>query len=40
MPHNGYRPFDIAACRAAFADFIFTALPEGIAKVQRETAST
>ena len=21
MPHNGYRPFDIAACRKAFPDF-------------------
>jgi UDP-glucose 4-epimerase len=38
MPHNGYRPFDISACRAAFADFTYTALPEGIAKVQREAA--
>jgi nucleoside-diphosphate-sugar epimerase len=38
MPHNGYRPFDISACRAAFADFTYTALPEGIAKAQREPA--
>jgi len=35
MPHNGYRPFDIAACRAAFPDFNFTPLAEGIAKTQR-----
>jgi nucleoside-diphosphate-sugar epimerase len=31
MPHNGYRPFDIAACRAAFPDFKFTSLDEGLA---------
>ena len=36
MPHNGYRPFDVSACRAAFADFTYTALPDGIAKAQRE----
>ena len=39
MPHNGYRPFDISACRGAFADFTYTTLSEGIAKAQRETAS-
>jgi nucleoside-diphosphate-sugar epimerase len=38
MPHNGYRPFDIAACRAAFPDFNFTPLAEGIAKAQRGMA--
>ena len=26
MPHGGYRPFDIAACRKAFPDFEYTAL--------------
>lgn len=31
MPHNGYRPFDIAACRAAFPDFKYTPLHEGLA---------
>ncbi len=31
MPHNGYRPFDIAACRAAFPDFKYTPLDEGLA---------
>jgi UDP-glucose 4-epimerase len=36
MPHNGYRPFDIAACRAAFPDFTYTPLAEGLAKAQRE----
>jgi UDP-glucose 4-epimerase len=30
MPHNGYRPFDIAACRKAFPDFRFTGLDEGL----------
>jgi nucleoside-diphosphate-sugar epimerase len=38
MPHNGYRPFDIAACRAAFPDFTYTPLAEGIAKAQRDMA--
>jgi nucleoside-diphosphate-sugar epimerase len=40
MPHNGYRPFDVSACRTAFADFTYTSLAEGIAKTQRETART
>jgi nucleoside-diphosphate-sugar epimerase len=35
MPHNGYRPFDVAAVRAAFPDFAYTPLFEGLAKVQR-----
>jgi UDP-glucose 4-epimerase len=35
MPHNGYRPFDIAALRAAFPDFTYTPLFEGMAKAQR-----
>jgi UDP-glucose 4-epimerase len=30
MPHNGYRAFDTACCRAAFPDFAFTPLPEGL----------
>lgn len=40
MPHNGYRPFDLTACRAAFPDFAYTALADGLARVQRagETA--
>jgi nucleoside-diphosphate-sugar epimerase len=32
MPHNGYRPFDISACRRAFPEFRFTPLPEGLRK--------
>lgn len=33
MPHNGYRPFDPAGTRAAFPDFRYTPLSEGLAKV-------
>lgn len=33
MPHNGYRPFDIAACRVAFPDFAYVGLTAGLAKV-------
>jgi UDP-glucose 4-epimerase len=36
MPHGGYRPFDIAACRTAFPDFAYLSLAEGLAKAQRE----
>jgi UDP-glucose 4-epimerase len=35
MPHNGYRAFDIAACRASFPNFRYTELPEGLARVQQ-----
>lgn len=34
MPHNGYRPFDIAASRSAFPDFTYTPLHEGLASAQ------
>lgn len=37
MPHNGYRPFDVAACRTAFPGFRYTRLPEGLAKVHAQT---
>jgi nucleoside-diphosphate-sugar epimerase len=30
MPHNGYRPFDPAACRQAFPDFRYTPLERGL----------
>jgi UDP-glucose 4-epimerase len=33
MPHNGYRPFDITICRAAFPDFCFTPLQTGLSKM-------
>ncbi|MBT5752051.1 MAG: NAD-dependent epimerase/dehydratase [Rhodospirillaceae bacterium] len=36
MPHDGYRPFDAAACRKAFPDFQYTLLPEGLALVHRQ----
>jgi len=36
MPHNGYRPFDIASCRRAFPDFSFTPLEQGLIATIRE----
>jgi len=33
MPHGGYRPFDIAACQAAFPDFRYVSLEEGLKRV-------
>ena len=36
MPHNGYRPFEITACRNAFPDFRYTPLEHGLARAQRE----
>jgi UDP-glucose 4-epimerase len=30
MPHNGYRPFDVSGCRAAFPDFAYTPLEQGV----------
>jgi UDP-glucose 4-epimerase len=36
MPHNGYRAFDITACRTALPDFSYTRLKEGLAKSCRE----
>jgi nucleoside-diphosphate-sugar epimerase len=36
MPHNGYRPFDPAATRAAFPDFHYTAIDAGLARAQRQ----
>lgn len=36
MPHGDYRPFDIAATRAAFPDFRYTPLPDGLARMCRE----
>ena len=37
MPHNGYRPFDISACRDAFSDFEITAPEQGIKRVHEQT---
>ncbi len=36
MPHGGYRPFDIAACREAFPGFRYAPLAEGLAKAHAE----
>jgi nucleoside-diphosphate-sugar epimerase len=36
MPHNGYRPFDISACRAAFPDFRYTLLKDGLRQSKNE----
>jgi nucleoside-diphosphate-sugar epimerase len=36
MPHRGYRPFDIAACRKAFPEFNYLSLEEGLKKMNRE----
>lgn len=35
MPHNGFRPFDITACRRAFPDFTFKKLADGLAEAQK-----
>jgi nucleoside-diphosphate-sugar epimerase len=32
MPHGGYRPFDIAACKAAFPEFRYVSLDEGLSR--------
>jgi UDP-glucose 4-epimerase len=32
MPHDGYRPFDIAMCEQAFPDFSFTPMRTGLRK--------
>jgi UDP-glucose 4-epimerase len=32
MPHNGYRPFDVAATYAAFPDFSYTPVTDGLRK--------
>jgi UDP-glucose 4-epimerase len=39
MPHNGFRPFDPSAARAAFPDFAFTPLEIGLAKAQSDGAA-
>jgi nucleoside-diphosphate-sugar epimerase len=36
MPHNGFRPFDPGAAKAAFPDFAFTPLEVGLARSQTE----
>jgi UDP-glucose 4-epimerase len=36
MPHRGYRPFDIAACRNAFPAFSYLPLEEGLKRMNDE----
>ena len=36
VPHNGYRPFDISACKIAFPDFVFRGLSEGLLIVKKQ----
>ncbi len=36
MPHNGYRPFDITACKKAFPNFELTSLDEGLTLSQNK----
>ena len=36
MPHNGYRPFDVSATKAAFPDFIYVPFYEGFRRVTKE----
>jgi UDP-glucose 4-epimerase len=36
MPHNGYRPFDPSAVKAAFPDFSFTPFAAGVAQAQAQ----
>jgi hypothetical protein len=33
IPHGGYRAFDAAACRAAFPDFRYVDLDEGLRRI-------
>lgn len=40
MPHGGYRPFDISACRKSFPDFHYTPLTDGLLKAQQDTRKT
>lgn len=36
MPHRGYRPFDITACRNAFPNFRYLPLEEGLKRMNRD----
>ena len=36
MPHGGYRPFDPSAAAAAFPDFRFTPLEQGLERVHQQ----
>lgn len=39
VPHNGYRPFDPAACRQVFPDFRFTSLEVGLRKSMEDASN-
>lgn len=39
MPHNGYRPFDISACRRAFPAFRYTDFDAGLARSLRKAST-
>jgi nucleoside-diphosphate-sugar epimerase len=36
IPHGGYRPFDISACRKAFPKFSYSSLEEGLKRMNDE----
>lgn len=36
MPHRGYRPFDITACREAFPKFSYIPLLQGLTKAHQD----
>ena len=36
MPHDGYRPFDTAQCKASFPDFRYTPLDDGLVRAGNE----
>ena len=40
MPHGGYRPFDPAATAAAFPDFRYTALADGLARAHAQALAS
>jgi UDP-glucose 4-epimerase len=40
IPHNGYRAFDPAATFAAFPDFRYTGLQQGLGRMQEQRAGT
>ena len=40
MAHNGYRAFDTTSCRAAFPDFSFVPLQNGLAEMARRHDTT
>jgi len=40
MPHDGYRPFDISSCHAAFSGFRYTPLLEGLRSVHLSANKT